>query len=80
MTNFQQSYLIWFFPTIMWQKTGMIKNVVITTLASDIANCIYLFYKESYVYDFAYILILVGILVGYRLITCKALKKYLKNT
>ena len=55
--TFQQWYLVWFFVTLFWQKSKTIKSILIVTLASEIANTIYMLKKESYVYDAFFILI-----------------------
>ena len=58
--TFQQWYLVWLFATLPWQKTKMIKSIVIVTLASEIANTIYMFRVESFKYD-AFFLIIIAV-------------------
>ena len=55
LSNSQQWYLIWLFATIMWQKPKMIKNIIGITLAIEIANSIYMFKREWYMYDAIFI-------------------------
>lgn len=58
LSSFQQWYLIWIFATIIWQKKDTIKDVIILTLASEIANSIYMFKAESWRYDGTFIMII----------------------
>ena len=51
LTNFQQWYLMWLFATIMWQKTYMIRSIISLSAITEIANSIYMFKVESYLYD-----------------------------
>lgn len=51
LTNFQQWYLIWLFSTMMWQKPNMIRNIIGLTAVTEIANSIYMFKSEWYIYD-----------------------------
>ena len=55
LTNCQQWYLIWLFATLMWQKPNMIRNIVRLTLITEIANTVYMFNSERYIYDIYYI-------------------------
>lgn len=51
LTSFQQWYLLWLFATIMWQKARTIRNIIGLTAAAEIANSIYMFKSEWYIYD-----------------------------
>ena len=51
LTNFHQWYLIWLFATIMWQKSNMIRNIIGLTAITEIANSIYMFKAEAFIYD-----------------------------
>lgn len=51
LSNFQQWYIVWIFATIMWQKPNMIRNIVIVSIVSEIANSIYMFKSESFRFD-----------------------------
>lgn len=62
LSNSQQWYLVWLFATIMWQKSKMIKDIIGVTLAVEIANSIYMFKSEWYIYDVYYIGIIVCIM------------------
>ena len=55
LTNCQQWYLIWLFATLMWQKPNMIRNIIGLTLITEIANTVYMFNSERYIYDIYYI-------------------------
>ena len=67
LSNFQQWYLVWLFPTIMWQKPSMIKNIIGISAATEIANSIYMFKIESWVYDKYFIMITVVTFLIWRL-------------
>ena len=51
LATFQQWYLIWIFATLVWQKSKMIKGVMLLTIASEVANSVYMFNVESYKFD-----------------------------
>lgn len=59
LTNFQQWYLTWLFATIMWQKSYMIKSIIGLSAITEIANSIYMFKVESYLYDTYFVGIIV---------------------
>ena len=62
LSTSQQWYLIWLFATMMWQKPRMIKSIIGIPLAVEIANSIYMFMSEWYIYDVYYIGIIVCIM------------------
>ena len=76
LSNSQQWYLIWLFATIMWQKPKMIKNIIGITLAIEIANSIYMFKSEWYMYDVIFIGTTVWIVLLWDIFINK---KYLKD-
>ena len=76
LSTSQQWYLIWLFATIMWQKPRMIKSIIGITLAVEIANSIYMFMSEWYIYDVYYIGIIVCIMFLWNNFTNK---KYFKD-
>ena len=55
LTNFQQWYLVWLFATIMWQKPNTIRNILGLTAITEIANSIYMFKSEWYIYDIYFV-------------------------
>jgi len=55
--TFQQWYLTWMFATLLWQKSKMIKSIIIVALASEIGNTVYMFNTENYLYDAFFIFI-----------------------
>lgn len=75
LSNFQQTYYIWLLPTIMWQKGDMIKCIIGLTIASEIGNSIFMFFKEDSKYDLIFVLITV---LG-TLILLLTNKKLIKN-
>lgn len=74
LTNCHQWYLGWLFATIIWQKTNMIKSIIGLTAITEIANSIYMFKEEYYIYDiyfqgiiiFLFIVLQISILIGNR--------------
>lgn len=65
IANFQPWYLMWLFPTIMWQNSSTIKTIVGITITSQIANCTFLWHGENYMYSQQFVLIMiVGILIS----------------
>jgi hypothetical protein len=79
LSNFQQWYLVWLFPTIMWQKPNTIRNIIGLTVASEIANSVYMFKIESWKYDFQFVIILATIYIIWQLSTNKGLEKSFCN-
>lgn len=69
--TFQQWYIIWLFASIMWQKPNMIRNIVGISLISELANSIYMFNKESYIYDIYFVEAIVIMLLIWQIITNK---------
>lgn len=51
LATFQQWYILWLFATIFWQKPNTIKNIIGFSFATEIANSIYMFKTESFMYD-----------------------------
>ena len=63
LTNFQQWYLIWLFATMMWQKSYMIRGIISISAITEIANSIYMFKAESYLYDTYFVGIIVVLFI-----------------
>jgi len=59
LTNCHQWYLAWLFPTLLWQKERTIMNIIGITAATEIANSIYMFRTEWYIYDIFFIEIII---------------------
>ena len=71
LTTFQQWYLVWLFATIMWQKPDMIRNIVGLSLIAEIANSIYMFKSEWFIYDIYFVGIIVCLFIAWQLNTNK---------
>lgn len=71
LTTFQQWYLVWLFATIMWQKPDMIRNIVGLSLITEIANSIYMFKSEWFIYDIYFVGIIVCLFIAWQLNTNK---------
>ena len=63
LTTFQQWYLIWLFATIMWQRPNMIRNIIGLSAVTEIANSVYMFKSEWYIYDIYFVGIIVCLFV-----------------
>ena len=59
--TFQQWYLVWLFATMPWQKSNTIRGIICLSIASELADSIYMFKRESYVYDMHFLVIMLGI-------------------
>ena len=55
LTTFQQWYLVWLFATIMWQNPRTIRNIIGLTAITEIANSVYMFKLEWYIYDIYFV-------------------------
>lgn len=78
LTTFQQWYLIWFFPTIIWEKNKKINNLVAITIITEIANIVYMYKSEWYIYDgffIGVIIILMLLKIGFE----KIMRNYKKR-
>lgn len=73
--TFQQWYIIWIFASIMWQKNNMIKNIIGITLIAEVANSVYMFKTESYIYDIYFVEIIILLLLIWQIGTNKVKKK-----
>ena len=60
ITNFQPWYIMWLFPTFMWQKTSVIKDIIYVSILSQIANLVFMLYNESYIYGMFFSIILLS--------------------
>ena len=75
LTTFQQWYLIWLFATIMWQKPNTIKNIIGISAISEIANSIYMFKSEWYIYDIYFVGMIIILFISWQIITNKRREK-----
>lgn len=75
LTTFQQWYLVCLFSTIMWQKPKMIRNVIGLTAITEIANSIYMFKSEWFIYDIYFVGIIILLFMIYKFTTEMKLKK-----
>lgn len=75
LTNFQQWYLVWLFATIMWQKPNMIKNIIGISAITEIANSIYMFKSEHYIYDVFFVGCIICLFMIWQVIANKMKEK-----
>lgn len=75
LTTFQQWYLVWLFATIMWQKPKMIRDIIGLTAITEIANSIYMFKSEWFIYDIYFVGIIILLFMIYKFTTEMKLKK-----
>lgn len=65
ITAFQSWYVIWLFPTVMWQKQKMINLILGITVSVELAKGLYFLLSEWYVYGkYYYNIMLVLILAS----------------
>lgn len=75
LTTFQQWYLVWLFSTIMWQKPKTIRNIIGLTAITEIANSIYMFKSEWFIYDIYFVGIIILLFMIYKFTTEMKLKR-----
>lgn len=75
LTTCHQWYLIWLFATMAWQKPNMIRNIIGVSAITEIANTIYMFRVESYIYDLYYVGIITVLSIMWIIITNKKIFK-----
>ena len=78
LTTFQQWYLIWFFPTIIWEKNKKINNLVAITIITEIANIVYMYKSEWYVYDGIFVMTVICLFI-LNIFTQKILRNFRKE-
>ena len=68
ITNLQSWYMLWLLPTLMWQSSENIKQIMAITIIAEISNIIYFIYYESYIFGQFYIIatILLNVIVSYK--------------
>lgn len=68
ITNLQSWYMLWLLPTIMWQSSDNIKQIMAITIIAEISNIIYFIYYESYIFGQFYIIItvLLNVIANYK--------------
>lgn len=74
LTNCHQWYLGWLFATIIWQKTKTIIDIIGLTAITEIANSVYMFKIEHYIYDTYYVGIIILLFLIWKIITNKRRK------
>lgn len=57
ITNLQSWYMLWLLPTLMWQSSKNIKQIMAITIIAEISNVIYFIYYENYIFGQFYIII-----------------------
>lgn len=67
LTSFQQWYLVWLFATIIWQKPKTIRNIIGLTAVTEIANSIYMFKSEWFIYDIYFVGIIICLFVMWQI-------------
>ena len=78
LTTFQQWYLIWLFPTLIWEKRKKINNLVAITIITELANTIYMYKSECYIYDGIFIGIII-IFMFFKIVFDKIIINYKKG-
>ena len=63
LTNFQIWYLIWLFPTIIWQSKKTIKWIVQLGLIMEISNTAFMFFYESIRFDIIFVMVTMAFMI-----------------
>lgn len=79
LTTYQQWYLGWLFATIMWQKSNTIKDIIGLTGIVEIANSIYMFKTENYIFDIYFVTIIICLFIMWQISIRKKNKKVIKE-
>ena len=58
VTSFNSWYLIWLYPTIMWQKSNMIQGIVGISVLSQLANAVFMLVENSMISGVVYFIVL----------------------
>lgn len=68
ITNLQSWYMLWLLPTIMWQNSENVKQIMAITIIAEVANIVFFIYYESYIFGQLYIIItiLLNVIVSYK--------------
>lgn len=77
ITNFQVWYIMWLFPTFMFQKKNMLKLIIQISIISEFATAIFIAYGEAWQYGtpFTFIMVtasLIAIIINNKKILLKA--------
>lgn len=59
ITNLHSWYFMWLLPTIIWQKSKTMKNIINITTASQIAYLVFFLFAEVYTYSQYYWIIMI---------------------
>ena len=78
LTTFQQWYLIWLFTIIMWQNNKKINRLLSITIITELANAIYMYKSEWYIYDGIFVAIIICLFI-LNIFTQKILRNFRKE-
>jgi len=79
LTNCHQWYLAWLFATIIWQKSNTIQDTIGLTAITEIANSVYMFKSESYIYDIYFVGIIICLFIIWQVITRRKNEKNINS-
>jgi len=79
LTNCHQWYLGWLFATIMWQKSKTIREIIGLTAITEIANSIYMFKTEHYIYDIYFVGIIICLFILWQVCRRKKNEKVINS-
>lgn len=63
ITNLHSWYFMWLLPTIIWQKSKTMKNIINITTASQIAYLVYFLFNEGYMYSQYYLITIIFVVI-----------------
>lgn len=80
ITNLQSWYMLWLIPTLMWQSSKNIKQIIAITIIAEVSNVVYFIFCESYIFGQFYIImivllnVIVNYLIGHNISKTKEMK------
>lgn len=75
ITSFQPWYIMWFFPTMIYQNGKTIKRIIGISIVSQIANCTFLLHSENYLYTTHFITIMIIGIIAVWIMTSNFINK-----
>ena len=75
LTTFQPWYVVWFFPTLMWQKPRMQKVLIYMTVMTCLINSVFIFKSEAPIYGTAFVALMLISWIGCMALNSKITSK-----
>lgn len=71
LTTFQPWYVVWIFPTLMWQKPRMQKVLIYMSLMTCLINSVFIFKSEAPIYGTAFVALMIISWIGCTVLNSK---------